>query len=300
MSVKRGSILFIILLILVGGLAASGCIGEKEPETDNRNQVIRGATFYIDDFNDEKMSDEETVKILADIVRDFEVIAIEGIEDPDGTAMKTLVDKINSETDENNQQYNYQYNLSEPVGKSGSQEQYAYIYNRNILYPSSIPRLYHDENSSFTNDPYVIAFRAYEGRGQVLFILVSLDKTKVKEEIDALPQLIDQVKTEYTGHENITVLGNFYADEPYYDKTSASPMRSEGYIWIIPNNASTTVEGNHTYDQIIATANLKGSYAGKAGVYNFSEIYGLNTSQSLEISGHYPVYVEYLTYPNAE
>ncbi len=295
MNIKRGSILLIILLILVGGLAASGCIGEKEPEPIDRNQVIRGATFYIDDFNDEKMSNEDTVKILADIVRDFEVIAIEGIDDPDGSAMKILMDKINSGTDENGQMYNYQYNLSEPVGKSGSEEQYAYIYNRNLLYPSSIPRIYYDEN--FTNDPYLVAFRAYEGRGQVLFIMVSLDKMKVKQEIDAIPQLVEQIKTEYSGHENITVLGNFYVDQPYYDENSESPLKSENYIWIIPNNVSTTVEGNHTYDQIIATANLRGSYAGKAGVYNFSEIYGLNTSRSLEISGHYPVYVEYWTYP---
>lgn len=295
MSVMRGIISLFIILILIGCLAASGCIGEKEPEPEDRNKVIRGATFYVDDLNDEKMSNADTVKILADIVRSFEIIAIEGIDDPDGSAMKILMDEINSGTDENGQAYNYQYNLSEPVGNSGSEEQYAYIYNRNLLYPSSIPRIYYDSN--FTNDPYLVAFRAYEGQGQVLFILVSLDETKVKQEIDAVPQLVKKVKAEYTGHENITILGNFYSDEPYYNESSESPLKSAEYIWIIPNNVSTTVEGNHTYDQIIATANLKGSYAGNAGVFNFSEIYGLNTSQSLEISAHYPIYVEYLTYP---
>lgn len=302
MSGKRETIFIFGILLLLIASAFSGCLGGNNPETDENNapenRVVRGATFYIDDFNETKASNEETVKILADIIRRFDVIGLQGINDPDETAMKILIAEINNGTHENGTPYNYQYNLSDPVGNSACcEEQYAYVYDRDVLYPSSSPRIYEDPENNFNRNPYLIAFRAYEGQGQVLFILVTLDENNTKAEINALPALIEDIKKSYTGHENITIVGNLYSDTPYYDENSDSPLRAEEYVWIITNDMITSTKGDYTYDRIIATANLRGSYAGKAGVFNFSEEYGLNKTETEAISTHYPVYVEYWTYP---
>lgn len=299
MILKRGFILLAVILLLFSGLIVSGCIEEDEPKNEPKsNRVIRGATFYIDGFDEEKAADEEVIKSLAKIIRNFDVIGLQGIKDPDGKAMQILIEEMNNGTHENGTPYNYQFNLSEMVGRTTCcEEQYAYIYDRDVLYPSSTPRMYSEPDGDvFNRNPYLIAFSAHEGQGQVLFVLLTTDKDNTKQEIDALPQLIENIKKEYAGHENITIVGNLYSDEPYYDKTSDSPLKSEEYVWIITNDMPTTTDG-YTYDRIIATSNLKGSYAGKAGVFNFSEEYGLNKAQTEAISKHYPVYVEYWTYP---
>ncbi|WP_316558692.1 hypothetical protein [Methanimicrococcus stummii] len=285
------------IILLSCGLFASGCLsGEKQQVPDNH--IISGATFYIDDFDMEKASDEEVVATLAKIIRNFDVIGLQGIKDENGEAMQILIDEINNGFDENGDPYNYQFNLSEIVGRTTCcEEQYAYIYNRTVLYPSSVPRTYADDDDVFNRDPYLVAFRAYEGQGQVLFVLLTTDKNNVKEEIDALPALIEKIKTEYAGHDTITVVGNLYSDAPYYDEKSDSPLRSSEYVWIITDDMVTSTEGDYTYDRIIATANLKNYYGGNAGVFNFSEEYGLNKTETEKISTHYPVFVQYYMYP---
>lgn len=303
MFVKKGMCLFFVITVLFSVFLFSGCIGEPGPgnETGNspENNVIRGASFYIDNFTVEKAADENVVKTLADIIHRFDVIGLQGINDPDAEAMRILMEAVNNGTDANGTPYKYQYNLSEPVGRlPDSREQYAFIYNRNVLYPSSTPRIYQDAAGAdiFNKDPYLVAFRAYEGQGQVLFVLLTTDENRTQEEIDALPQLIEDIKSRYIGHENITIVGNLHSDAPYYDKAAASPLKSDDFVWMIPDEMATTTDGR-TYDRIIATANLKDFYAGKAGVFNFSAEYGLDQTQTEAISTHYPVYVEYWLYP---
>ncbi|WP_318785053.1 hypothetical protein [Methanimicrococcus hacksteinii] len=295
MDGKR-NIIFLFLIILSSCLFISGCLddGESENGSVDDSQVIRGATFYIDDYGEAKASDEEVVLMLAEIIRNFHIIGLQGISDPDSKAMDILIKEINNGTDENGKAYNYQYNLSDSVGlNSDSKEQYAYIYDRNVLYPSSIPRIYADNENAFNYDPYMIAFRSYAGQGDVLFIVLTIDENNTKQEIDALPQLIENVKIRYAGHENITIVGNLHSDRPYYDETSDSPLRSDDFVWIITNDMVTSTKGNYTYDRIIATSNLKNFYAGKAGVFNFTEEYNLTQEETEAISTHYPVYVEY-------
>ncbi|WP_316557756.1 hypothetical protein [Methanimicrococcus hongohii] len=292
-------------MVLFCGLSVSGCLNsggtddgtDKNNSEKNNSAIITGASFYVDDLNVEKVSDEEVLDTLVKIIRNYEVITIQGVKDPNGEAMKTLVNAVNTGTDADGKAYNYQYNLSSPVGNAGDEEQYTYIYNRNVLYPSSIPQLYNDSNNAFEKDPYMIAFRAYEGQGQVLFVIFTASETNTKAEIDAIPEMIENIKKVYAGHETISVLGNFRADYPYYDKTSASPAKSSDLIWVIPDNAVTSTEGNYAYDRFVATSNLKNYYGGSSGVFNFSEAYGLNQTQTEAVSTHYPIYVEYYPYP---
>lgn len=65
--------------------------------------------------------------ILADIVRTYDVVAIQEIRDSSQTALPELVDLVNSDGSQ------YDYVVSERLGRTTSKEQYAYVYNSNTV-----------------------------------------------------------------------------------------------------------------------------------------------------------------------
>ncbi|WP_316558691.1 hypothetical protein [Methanimicrococcus stummii] len=288
------------MILLVS--AFSGCLNQSGNESsdlkdDTGEGVVVVATYYIEDFNDAKVSDSETLSILVKTIRNFDIIAVQGIGDPNGTAMETLVKELNNGTDESGNAYFYQYNLSGQIGPSGDKEQYAFIYNRNLVYPASIPRVYSEPNGDvFKWEPYMLAFRAHNGTGDILFINTHVNENNAADEIDQLAALVDYVKTIYAGQMNMTVLGNLYADEPYYNNQSTdSPLKSDEYVWATTDRCRSTLDGK-AYDKIIVTEEISHFLIGSKGVFNITKEYNLTQEQAEAVSSHYPVYAEYWRY----
>lgn len=302
MGMKSKTFCGLILLILLASVFLSGCLTVPAKESSHtRNDAGEGvvvvATYYIEDFNEKKVSDPEILETLVKTVHNFDVVAVQGIDDPNGTAMDKLVTALNNGTDENGKAYYYQYNLSTPIGPSGEQEQYAFIYNRNVVYPASIPRIYSEPHGDvFKWEPYMLVFRAHEGTGDILFINIHTDPNNTAEEIDELATAVEHVKNVYTGQLNMTVLGNIYADEPYYNNTTTdSPLKSDDFYWATTDRCLSTVDGK-AYDKIIVTETLSHFLIGKKGVFNITKEYNLTPEQAEAISSHYPVFAEYWRY----
>ena len=60
------------------------------------------------------------MEVLADIIRTYDVIAIQEIRDASQTALPALVDLVNADGSQ------YDYVVSERLGRTSSKEQYAY------------------------------------------------------------------------------------------------------------------------------------------------------------------------------
>lgn len=94
-------------------------------------------------------------------------------------------------------------------------------------------------------------------------------------------------------------LGDFNADCKYvkaHDWVSIRLRSSEVFKWLIPDTADTTVGNSDcAYDRIVVSgAHLRKSLkAQSASVHNFQEEFGLDQTQALAISDHFPVEVTF-------
>lgn len=115
-------------------------------------------------------------------------------------------------------------------------------------------------------------------------------------EIDALYDVYLDVIDKW-GSDDMLFLGDFNADCSYVraqDWASIRLRSSEVFKWLIPDSADTTVGNSDcAYDRIVACgARLRRSLKPQsATVHDFQEEFGLDQTQALAISDHFPVEV---------
>lgn len=274
----------------------SNASGANSSNSSNAEQ-ISVAAFNIQIFGQSKASKDDVMDVLVQTIRRYDVVGIQEIRDASGTSLPLLVEMINSGTDENGKPYNFDYVVSDRLGRSTSKEQYAYIYDANTVFVASEPLVYPEPDGTdpFEREPYMVTFRTHAGDFDALFVIIHTKPDDAKNEIDALDEVVRYAKTIYTGQENYVVMGDFNADGSYFNESSASALKSDEYIWLIGNDEVTTTKTQNTYDRIVITKSLAPYFTDNAGVFNFSAEYNLTAEETYAVSDHYPVYAEFWT-----
>lgn len=262
------------------------------PVTNTSAEQISIAAFNIQIFGQSKAAKEEVMNVLADTIRRYDIVGIQEIRDASGTSLPKLVEMINNGTDENGQPYRYDYVVSDRLGRSTSKEQYAYIYNADTVLVASEPLVYPEPDGTdpFEREPYMVTFRTHEGTFDAVLILIHTKPDDAKNEINELDSVVRYAKSIYKGQENYILMGDFNADGSYFNESGDSSLKSEEYLWLIGNDEVTTTKTDNTYDRIVITKSLEPYFAENAGVFNYSAEYGLNETQTYEVSDHYPIY----------
>ncbi|XP_010836412.1 PREDICTED: deoxyribonuclease-1-like 2, partial [Bison bison bison] len=115
-------------------------------------------------------------------------------------------------------------------------------------------------------------------------------------EIDALYDVYLDVIDKW-GTDDILFLGDFNADCKYVREQDWPAIRlrsSEVFKWLIPDSADTTVGNSDcAYDRIVVCGSRlrKSLKHQSATVHDFQEEFGLDQTQALAISDHFPVEV---------
>ena len=265
------------------------------PGTSNMGPISISA-FNIQIFGVSKAEKEDVMDVLAKTIRRYDIVGIQEIRDASGTSLPKLVELINEGTDENGNPLNYDYVVSDRLGRSSSKEQYAYIYDKNSVYVASEPLVYPEpDGDSFEREPYMVTFRSNTGTFDAVLILIHTKPEDAKNEINELNAVIQYAKSIYTGQENYIIMGDFNADGSYFNESGPSDLKSDEYIWLIGNDVVTTTKTANTYDRIVITKSLEPYFTNTSGVFNYSAEYGLNQTQTTAVSDHYPVYAEFWT-----
>ncbi|MDL2261212.1 endonuclease/exonuclease/phosphatase family protein [Methanimicrococcus sp. OttesenSCG-928-J09] len=267
---------------------------EQNPPAGNASgsEQISVAAFNIQIFGQSKAAKDDVMDVLSKTIRRYDIVGIQEIRDASGTSLPKLVEMINEGKDENGNPYNYDYVVSDRLGRSSSKEQYAYIYDANSVFVASEPLVYPepDGNDPFEREPYMVTFRANGGDFDALFILIHTKPDDAKNEIDELDSVVQYAKTIYKDQENYVIMGDFNADGSYFNEKGDSALKSDDYVWLIGNDEVTTTKSKNTYDRIVITKPLEKYFTNQSGVFNYSAEYGLNETQTYEVSDHYPIY----------
>jgi endonuclease/exonuclease/phosphatase family metal-dependent hydrolase len=188
----------------------------------------------------------------------------------------------------------YEYVVSDRLGRTASKEQYAYIYNTQTIQVIGNPYVYPDSNDIFQREPYVAEFKAKNGNFEFVLVTIHTDPDTANQEISELPKVVDDAKSRYPDEGDFIIMGDLNADCTYFNENSPSPLRSSAYIWIINNSVDTTTKSTDcTYDRIIITTPAITDYTGNSGVFRFDTAYNLSYNNTISISDHYPVFIEF-------
>src|SRR5262249_23078797 len=90
-------------------------------------QTIRIATFNIQVFGEKKLEDQRVVSILAAIVRNFDVVAIQEVRSQHQDVIPRFLEFVNDKG------RRYRDVLGPREGRTSSKEQYAFIYDSDTI-----------------------------------------------------------------------------------------------------------------------------------------------------------------------
>ncbi|MDO9517737.1 MAG: endonuclease/exonuclease/phosphatase family protein, partial [Methanosarcinaceae archaeon] len=257
------TISIIIILLLTAGcvapdMAVSSIVQNNNvpvPSTqpdiiDNtkNSDILRIGAFNIQVFGVSKADKPEVMDVLGKIIRTYDIVAIQEIRDISQTALPELLDVVNS----NGAQY--EYVVSERLGRTTSKEQYAYIYNTQTVKQVGEPHTYPEPAGTdpFHRQPYIASFEALGGNFDVTLLTIHTDPDEATDEINALDDVVEYARGMYPDEQDFIVLGDLNADGSYFKEDSISDLSE--YYWCIDNTLDTTTKStDYTYDRIILT-----------------------------------------------
>lgn len=287
---------FLTVIIIVAGLAGYYLRGRDivdipitpDVPTPTEDDTIKIAAFNIQIFGRTKRAKTEVMDVLADTVREFDVVLVQEIRDSSETTAPIFLDHINALDGPD-----YDFIRSERLGRSSSKEAYAYFYNtETVSYLDGTAHVWKDTSDVFEREPYIAQFKA----GMFDFTLVGIH-TKPDDtahEIGNLTVVFDALQE--NDDKDIIVMGDFNADGSYYDEDDmGQPLRDSSYTWVIGDDVDTMTKTDWTYDRIVLLDSTYSSeyVSDSSGVYDFQTIYGLNQTFTEDVSDHFPVYAEF-------
>src|SRR5690606_8073323 len=91
--------------------------------------TIRLGTFNIQVFGQSKLEKPDVMGVLADVARQFDLLAIQEIRTQDDGHLDTFLQMINSTGRQ------YRGIIGPRLGRSNSTEQYAFVYDSELIEP---------------------------------------------------------------------------------------------------------------------------------------------------------------------
>lgn len=272
-----------------GGAFPVSAAGPEVP-VHQLGETIKIATFNIQVFGQSKLSKPRVMDLLARIIRQFDVVAIQEIRSIDQDVMPRFIETINAAG------RNYDFVIGPRLGDTISKEQYAYVFDRQTI---EVDRTFlytvNDPDNLLHREPLVSWFRTRGPPPDQAFtftlVNVHIDPDIVATEMSVMDDVYRVVRDDGRGEDDVIVLGDFNADESHLGELGQVP----GITWAIAG-IPTNVRRTKQYDNIVFHSQATREYVGRSGVVDFMRDYNLSMEEALEVSDHMPVWAEFSIY----
>ncbi|KAM3621243.1 uncharacterized protein V6R79_008356 [Siganus canaliculatus] len=255
------------------------------------------ASFNIQKFGRNKVSDPDVLNILVKIVCRYDIIVILEVVDVSGRSVATLLDALNQAS-----RHHYTLKISSRLGRTRYKEQFMFLYRDDLVDlvgSHQFDDLQTEGGDVFARDPYILRFRCLNTVLKDLVMVPVHTKPEDSEtELDELYDVFLHIRKKWKT-DNVMILGDFNADGLYVSKRDMKDIRirsDKNFHWLIADDVDTTASNRneHTYDRIVVYGDdmLQAVVPHSAKPFNFQTAYGLSEEQALEVSDHYPVEVE--------
>ena len=254
-----------------------------------RTEVVRIASFDVNQLGTPQLQNPRFIRALAEIIRQFDVVAVQNLAAHDSIFMKRFVKIINE-----------QGRLFRSASDVGTDRaiQSAFLYDTNtIALEGERSYAVHDPDKLFQRTPLVAWFRCTQAEASQAFtfsvVNVHLDSKNVAKEIASLGQLFRAVRNDGRSEDDIIIAGNLWAGDQELSELSTR----HGLNWLINQQPTNTV-GTHQLDNLIIDPLATSEFTGETGVFDFMKQFNLTQQDASQISTHLPVWGEFSVYEN--
>jgi hypothetical protein len=253
------------------------------------SDTIRMATVNLDPLGESKLQQPEMVKVLAQMVRRFDLLAVQGIRADSSDVLAEFVSQINGEGQR------YDYILGPRVGPPGRQQQFAFLFNtERIDADREAAYVVDDPDDLLTYEPLSAPFCVHKTYGSNTLtwtaINVLVEGASAQRELPALANVFRAVRDDGRKEDDIIMLGDFRADDDHVQAAVAIPYSTCAIAHTTSNVRHTALTENILFDRRATV-----EFSGHAGVFDFMRQLNLNMAEALEIGEQLPVYAEFYT-----
>lgn len=254
------------------------------------SESIRIATFNIQVFGTTKADKPHVMEILSQVIRRYDIVAIQEIRSLDQTVLPRLVDLVNADG------RRYDFVLGPRLGRTSSKEQYAFVYNTaSIELDASAVYTVDDPDDLLHRPPLVAGFRARGPPAEQAFtftlVNIHTDPDEVADELNVLDDVFRAVRRDGRDEDDVILLGDLNAA----DNRLGELGEIAGLVTAVPGQPTNT-RGNKQYDHVLFDSRATAEFTGRAGVLNLMSEFGLSLDEALEVSDHLPVWAEFSVY----
>jgi hypothetical protein len=257
------------------------------PPVERQGDSIRIASFNIQVFGERKLDKPEVVAVLAQVIRYFDVVAIQEIRAKTPDILPRFLEMINA------QGAHYDYVIGPRLGRTSSKEQYAFIYNAaSVECDRESVYTVNDPDDLLHREPFVAGFRV---RGPppseaFTFTLIDIhtDPDEVAKELSVLDDVIVAVGRDGRGEDDVILLGDLNADDHHFGELGQTPY----LVWAI-SGVATNTRGNKLYDNLLFDSRATTEYLGRSGTIDLMRQFHLTMEQALAVSDHLPIWAEF-------
>jgi deoxyribonuclease-1-like protein len=262
--------------------------------------TIKIASFNIKAFGQAKADKPYVMHTLAEIIRQYHVIALQEIRTQDDYFIPKFLELVN------NTGRHYDCIVGPRLGNSQTTEQYAFLYDADAIFCSrSSVYTVGDPENLLHREPLVAAFMTKKGatlNGALspvspdeaftfTLINVHVDPDIVPAELHALAEVYRVVRRAGGNEDDVIMLGDFNADDAHFGRLGQIPGLSP-----LIRGVFTNTRQNALLDNVVIHAPSTTEYAGRSGVFDVMRQITITLAQAEEVSDHYPVFAEFSAY----
>ena len=256
------------------------------------------STLLIGSFNMQrlgptKLADRRIMEYYADIIRRFDVIALQEITSSDQNTLPALLQYVNANGSR------YSYTISPQLGRSTKYfEQYAFVYDTTrVVTRQDACFVMRDEADLLHREPFVGRFATLSNtRSPFAFALINIhtDPDEVATELNTLANvylIISDFFMRPSGdypEDDVILLGDLNADPSRLLNLGQLPNVFATIVGI-PTNYTRS----KTNDNILVNRVTTREFTGRSGVLDLQTLYGLSQDDAKRISDHQPVWAEF-------
>ncbi len=264
---------------------------------DSRSLVI--GTFNIQTFGRAKLGNSSVQEIIVEMIRRFDLIAIQELRSTEQSIIPMLVESLNAKGME------FGFWVGERQGETISKEQYVYIYDTKKLRLISEPFITRTR-TPMHRPPLAAWFQVITlppNQASTFCLLnVHTDPDQVKpsnrsqNELLAIREAVGYARASLPLEDDFIVLGDFNAPTEFM--ASEYPWFERGN-YVVRENWVTNVRENRNYDNIVFDQQATTEWDGRGGVFNFRREFNLSLEDALSVSDHFPVWATFSIFENA-
>jgi hypothetical protein len=257
------------------------------PVSALRYRKLRIAAWALDGFGPTKFANREARKNIAQVVRQYDVVAIQQIASIERDLIARLVEVINDGDPR------YDFVMGESSGPVGRQEQLAFIFDRQrVVVDRQQTYTVEDPQEQMTYDPLVAWFRAAEPPPSAAWtfslVNVRIDLARAPSEVALLANMLAAVRQDGRGEDDVVIAGLFQADDAYL-----IPSLGEVHATAAVNHRPTDIFGRYQTSNILFDSVTTSEHLGGGGVHDYLRQNGLSRAEAEAVTSHLPVYAEF-------